>query len=607
MTPARKFASLSPIAAALGVFVFLLCGPVAGVAAADQSQAKARLAFVNGDRIFAIDADGGNRLALTTRAASLGEYDEEYDSAPRVSPDGRSFLFLREVDYDAENFRGEYTKLMVGSMDGTGARLVTNSKRLESKQKRFAPQVYLNSAGWNRDGTRILFTQTDESFRANRNGGRFSSRRLSRIRSIKPDGSGLKTVLKSRLNSKQGKGYSGRGVFTDLDVSAGNKVLVTRELRPGGRSDIHVVDMASGNSKRLVRSAEHGRWSPDGKSILFLSDRDKTGRQCEESSCYFQSKLYVADADGSGQRRVLKQKGQAGSVNGADWSPDGTRIAFGSDRNFPFFFGFASEIYSIDPDGSCLTWLTNGSPESWAPDFAPGAGLDSDPGGCGAVERDVLVDPLPPEHPSSFSGKPFSWPTLWMGPTYRGTVLMAPGGFEPWDLSYADCDSFRRSECEFNYFDLRTNEVCFAQFRDQLEDGKYLGMVSRRGALLTEPVFRSRDYRTSTLFTGGQEVEILVESYADRKPTKFAEYMNLVDALRPVGRDDLAGADLDPPVFDRASVTLAGKIDVEMDDSGSIAFVAKQFNKSRKAIRAYLRFNRDIEKVGPVRLKSCRD
>mgnify|MGYP002682098710 CR=1 FL=1 len=56
-----------------------------------------------------------------------------------------------------------------------------------------------------------------------------------------------------------------------------------------------------------------------------------------------------------------------------------------------------------------------------------------------------------------------------------------------------------------------------------------------------------------------------------------------------------------------ANPELAGKIDVEMDDSGSIAFVAKQFNKSRKAIRAYLRFNRDIEKVGPVRLKSCRD
>ena len=77
MSAVRRLASLSPMTAALGVFAFLLCGQAAGAAAADQPQAKARLAFVNGDRIFAIDADGGNRLALTSRAASLGEYDEE--------------------------------------------------------------------------------------------------------------------------------------------------------------------------------------------------------------------------------------------------------------------------------------------------------------------------------------------------------------------------------------------------------------------------------------------------------------------------------------------------------------------------------------------------
>ena len=64
---------------------------------------------------------------------------------------------------------------------------------------------------------------------------------------------------------------------------------------------------------------------------------------------------------------------------------------------------------------------------------------------------------------------------------------------------------------------------------------------------------------------------------------------------------DLARQPLNATTLARPAVLFA------MDDSGSIAFVAKQFNKSRKAIRAYLRFNRDIEKVGPVRLKSCRD
>ena len=588
--------------AALGVFALLLCGPAAGVAVGDQPQAKARLAFVNGDRIFAIDADGGNRLALTSRAASLGEYDEEYDSAPRVSPDGRSFLFLREVDYDAENFRGEYTKLMVGSMDGTGTHLVTNSKRLESKKERFAPQVYLDSAGWSRDGSRILFTQTDESFRSNRNGGIAGSRSFSRIRSIRPDGSALKTVLKSHLRFRQGKGYDGPGTFSDIDVSAGNRLLVTKVLRPGARSDIHVVNLKHGSSKRLVRSASHGRWSPDGKSILFLSDRDRTGEQCYEGGCEFQQKIYTANADGTGQHLVLGKK-QAGTVVGADWSPDGTRIAFGSDRNMPGFLGMTFEVYSVGADGTCLAWLTNGSPQSADPDWSPATGFDSSPAACGEGNLDVVVDPLPPEHPI-IDDKPANWPLLWLGPVYRGAVVLSPF-WEADTLTYLDCASFKRGDCRTVYTEVESSDVCDRTVSDFLEPGRYRGMFERRGALLMRPVFNWDGYREAVLITGGQTVAVTVEDFSEEL-TPLSEYLDVVDSLRPVGHDELAGANLEPPVFNRDEVRKAAGITASFERLGSVSKVARErrFDDIR-TVRAYLKFHQDIVRFGPVETVRC--
>jgi Tol biopolymer transport system component len=69
--------------------------------------------------------------------------------------------------------------------------------------------------------------------------------------------------------------------------------------------------------RRLADDASSGvtpRWSPDGKAIAFVSDRDRT------------RDLYVMGADGQGLERLT-----VGSNVTRDpplWSPDGSRIAF---------------------------------------------------------------------------------------------------------------------------------------------------------------------------------------------------------------------------------------------------------------------------------------
>ncbi|MDQ2700663.1 MAG: hypothetical protein M3Y23_04970, partial [Actinomycetota bacterium] len=453
------------------------------------------------------------------------------------------------------------------------------------------------SAVWSADGRRIVFSQHDSRF------WRFASKMSSRIRSIRPDGTGLRTLAASKLNRSRGKGYSGPGLFTDIDISGTDgRMLVTRERNPGGSSDIVEFDPQSGGLKRVVRAGKEGRWSPDGSSVLFLSDRDRSGEQCYEGGCDFQVKLYTANPDGTGQRRVQSGK-QAGTIFGADWSPDGSRIAFGSDRNMPGILGLSMEIYSIRPDGSCLTWLTNGAPESGDPNWSPASGPDSDPGSCGATGREVVIDPLPSPRPR-IGGKRIAYPRLWPGPVHQGKVLTLPY-LEGDNLIYFDCAYFRRSACPFTYTELDSREICAHGLDDLLDNGGYRGMTEHRDALVTKPATDPDENRQVLMLTGRQLIEIQLEDELFRKPTTFAEYLGLIDELRPVGRDDLAGTALERAVFPRSDVRKAARIARAFARSGSVPAVARTHRLKRRAVRAYVRFERDLKKVGPVRTIGC--
>ncbi|MDQ3420316.1 MAG: S9 family peptidase [Acidobacteriota bacterium] len=96
----------------------------------------------------------------------------------------------------------------------------------------------------------------------------------------------------------------------------------TTDGKTGRRnSDIYSVP-ADGSSepKSLIdgdKSENTPRWSPDGKRIAFLANRDGA------------TQIYVADADGGGVKKVTSL--HAGAQPPFVWSPDGSRIAFVSD------------------------------------------------------------------------------------------------------------------------------------------------------------------------------------------------------------------------------------------------------------------------------------
>ncbi len=94
-------------------------------------------------------------------------------------------------------------------------------------------------------------------------------------------------------------------------------------------------------------------WSPDGTRIAFASNRGEG-----------QYDIYLMRADGSKQRNITNSPGDDWD---ASWSPDGKKIAFISDRDRN------DDVYLMNPDGTDRTNITDspalqeGDP-SWSPD-----------------------------------------------------------------------------------------------------------------------------------------------------------------------------------------------------------------------------------------------
>lgn len=83
-------------------------------------------------------------------------------------------------------------------------------------------------------------------------------------------------------------------------------------------SSLWMADTETGECREFTadgHSDGEPRWSPDGKTISFVSDRDKP-----------KSQIYLISADGGEARPLTKM--EEGSFQGLAWSPDGTRIAF---------------------------------------------------------------------------------------------------------------------------------------------------------------------------------------------------------------------------------------------------------------------------------------
>ena len=145
------------------------------------------------------------------------------------------------------------------------------------------------------------------------------------------------------------------GEFVGSWYPAGDRILYRGSLPDGtlaicsaktDGTDVRTIVMESSSTILDFAPA----LSPDGTKIAFVSNRD--GRD----------QVYLANADGSGSQKLIADGAQDGDPA---WSPDGIWIAFTSDRDGH------SHVYMVHPDGSGLTQLTSGIGTDQNPAWAP--------------------------------------------------------------------------------------------------------------------------------------------------------------------------------------------------------------------------------------------
>ena len=156
-------------------------------------------------------------------------------------------------------------------------------------------------------------------------------------------------------------------------------IRASGEVRPYGWDydpsyEIYAADSDGSNLVNLTQAAGYdaeGSYSPDGRTILFASNREAYARPLskveqgllDDDASYFMD-LYVMDADGSNVKQLTFSPGYDG---GPFYNAEGTKILwrrFNPDGN-------SAEIWTMDADGSNQRQLTANGMVNWGPYYHP--------------------------------------------------------------------------------------------------------------------------------------------------------------------------------------------------------------------------------------------
>jgi Tol biopolymer transport system component len=154
------------------------------------------------------------------------------------------------------------------------------------------------------------------------------------------------------------------GSATTVNFTVICQLIAFSSERAGTEIEIYVMRRDGSNQRRLTFAGgffgSYGAaWSPDGRTIAF-GRNDLSANEGEEN---YDTEIYTVDVDGAGEHQLTND---TFSDYWPTWSPDGSKIAFVSDR------GGQADVYLMNPDGSGITPLTNSTVGeyqlAWSPD-----------------------------------------------------------------------------------------------------------------------------------------------------------------------------------------------------------------------------------------------
>lgn len=573
---------MRPMNAIASAGVALMATVVAGLAIVNPAwaltppQPTAEVVFSNGGRILSMDADGGNRRVLFG-AARRPANDRLGAIEPAVSPDGGSivFGFRREADYE------DLIDIWVIDADGTGARRLARSTQ----------KVRYGDPGFAPDGRIVAASLTTSRNRAE-----------ARIFTMDTGGAHRRVLL--RLNQKA-RPWSSWKSFAEPALSPdGDKLLYLLDpgydeifTEGGYETSLRLLDLSSRKTRKISDYALGGAFSPDGKRIAYTAvEREDDENFCwsADEYCLDYSRVRVVNVNGSGGRNLTNGRADERSP---DWSDDG-RIVFQSARGKWRGMAETTEVYSILPNGKCLTRLTNGSPASLAPAWSDPNGSATGPRACGARPAGPNQELALP------SASAVGSDALWLGPDFRSTMLSrAYAGQGGSIFLYGDCGLIlvRRCGPPVMLYDF---DVC--ELRGYM--AVYLGLAARqkqRGI----PVVRETKpgYETARMTFGfsGRTVFYLIggSGQGDRR----MQHRKEIDALRPFGTSKAVVGDLPPPVIPRGDVKAMKRVQRVFARTGTVTRTAKLLKQDVFYVRANLMFGRKFDTEGYRQVRCPRE